>query len=553
MHGLETSPSHNEAQGYLASRIGVEGPHSDAIDALFGAMDRAGHAGANLAVVKDGNVIHRRGYGVATIEDDAPFTSATVLHLGSTSKHFCATAILMLEDRGRLALDDSIRDSVPELPVFCEAITLRHLLTMTSGLPDGLNFSFFAGLPEGAGLTRAAHLEMLARMTEPMFAPGAGMTYSNSNYLLLSLVVERLAGVSLAEFLRAEIFSPLGMNSTHLLSDMTAAIPNKATGYVPGNDGIARRASFPLEMCGDGGIQSTLDDMVKWFLHYRSGGSLVSRFRERLEAETILTDGSSIPYRLGMTVGDASGRMKIAHGGGMPGYLCDFAYFPDDDLGVTLLANWMDPAVFEATDAIANIVAPRKRVQMPEPDLPEGFFIDFAHGYAAELKREGARSWLHVMGEKLALRETGANSFEPVKASVFCPFRVVERPSLPGPWLEMRCGIVEPCLFEPVVQESVPLSDATQFIGHYRNDLLGETHAVYLEAGKVCVSLENALRKLLWKELRPRGRDVFSAMIPGEPSDTDMTVLFRRNEAGQVTHLEYNTSRTRNVAFERQT
>ena len=552
MNARNTSPAIVEAEGFLASRRGVHGKYSDAIDALFASRDCPGHAGANIAVVKDGKVVHQRGYGVANIEDDVPFTSATISHLGSTSKHFCATAVLILEDRGKLCLADNIRKFVPELPFF-EDITLRHLLTMTSGLPDGLNFSFFAGLPEGAGLTRAGHLDILTRMTGPMFPAGAGMTYSNSNYLLLSLVVERLSGISLAEFLKAEIFAPLGMNSTVLLPDTTAAVPHKATGYVPGGNGIPSRASFLVELCGDGGIQSSLDDMVKWLLHYRSGGTLVRRFRERLVAETTLRDGSSIPYRLGMTASDVSGRMKIAHGGGMPGYLCDFAYFPDDDLGVILLANWMDAAVFEKTDAIADIVSGRKAAPDEEVRLPEGFYVNFSHGYAAELTHEGGRGWLHIMGEKLALRQTGPQSYEPTKASVFCPFRVVEAARSERPSLEIRCGIVEPLLFEPVDDDAAKLADAQEFAGHYRNALLGEIHIVFVRDGKLCVSLECALRKLLWEELKPRGRDVFSAIIPDEPGDADMTVIFRRDAAGRVGRLEYNTSRTRGVVFERLT
>ncbi len=548
---LGETPTAMDLTGYLGSRKGIGGEFSHAIDALFAAFDCAGHAGANVAVVKAGKVIHLRGYGVANIEDDAPFTAVTISHLGSTSKHFCATAILMLEDRGTLSLADGIRKFVPELPPFFESITLRHLHTMTSGLPDGLNFSFFAGLPEGAGMTRAAHLDILTRMTAPMFPPGAGMTYSNSNYLLLSLVVERLSGVSLAEFLKTEIFTPLGMNSTQLLSDTTAAVPHKATGYVPGSDGIARRAAFSVELCGDGGIQSSLDDMVKWFLHYRSGGKLVRNFRERLEAETKLTDGTPISYRLGMTVSENAGRRKISHGGGMPGYLCDFAYFPDDDLGVILLANWMDASVFEKTDAIADIVSGRSAAPAEEPKPPEGVYINFSQGYAAELKREGDRIWLHIMGEKLALRQTGAQNFEPVKASVFCPLRVVTHKESDRPALEIRCGTVEPLLFEPIADEAVQPGNAQEFVGHYRNALLGETHIVSVRDGKLCVSLECALRKLLWEELRPHGRDVFSAIIPGEPSDTDMTMIFRRNVAGRVSRLEYNTSRTRGVAFER--
>ena len=126
-------------RAYLRSRDGIVGEFSDRIDVLFDEWDRDGSPGAILAVCRDGKVIHQRGYGVANIEDDVPFTADTVLRLGSTTKHLCATCILLLENRGKLSLDDDIRQHVPEVPDFGPVITLRHLLTMTSGLWDDLN------------------------------------------------------------------------------------------------------------------------------------------------------------------------------------------------------------------------------------------------------------------------------------------------------------------------------------------------------------------------------------------------------------------------------
>lgn len=540
----------DDRKGYRGSREGIAGEHSPAIDALFAAFDRPSTAGANVAVIKSGKTIHRRGYGVANIENDTPFAANTRSQIGSTTKHFCATAVLMLEDRGQLSLSDGVRKFVPEMPAFMDAITLRHLLSMTSGLPDGLNFPLFAGLPEGGNISRAAHLEILTRLTAPMFAPGAGMTYSNSNYLLLSRIIERLGSMPLGDFMQQNIFAPLGMNDTALLSDTTTALPNKATGYVPGPGGKPRRANFAVELCGDGGIVSTLDDMTKWLLHYRDA-TLVPRFRERLESETKLINGRSIAYRLGITSSLEHGRRKIAHGGGMPGYLCDFAYYPDDDLGVIQLINWMDPTLFEKTDAIAHVVCGTTAPSPQTSELPAGAYVSFTHGYAAALKQEDGRAVLYMMGERLPLQCTGPGTFEPTKDSVVCPLRVTDRSVEGGPLLQVQCGTVEPVLFEPTGEDAALLADRAEFEGRYRSALLHETHIITRENGEFCIRLDSALCALLWTGLKPRGRDVFSATFADEPGATDITLIFRRDANGQICAFEYNTFRTRGLVFER--
>jgi hypothetical protein len=340
------------------------------------------------------------------------------------------------------------------------------------------------------------------------------------------------------------------MHDTALLADTTTALPNKATGYIPGTGGKPRRATFAVELCGDGGIVSTLDDMTKWLLHYRDS-ALVPRFRARLESETRLSDGRSIAYRLGITASSGHGRRKIAHGGGMPGYLCDFAYYPDDDLGVILLVNWMDPAVFEKTDAIAHIVCGRLAPSPQTNELPSGPYASFTHGYAAELKQEDGRAVLYMMGEKLPLQRTGPGAFEPTKDSVVCPLRVTDRVGDGRPVLELQCGTVEPVFFEPTGEDPAALSDATEFTGRYQSPLLLETHVVTLENNELRIRLESALRTLLWTGLKPRGRDVFSATFEDEPGATDITLIFRRDANGRIRAFEYNTFRTRGLVFER--
>src|SRR5262245_15850390 len=203
--------------GYLQSRAGVASEYSRAIDALYAEYDRAGSPGLNIAVLKSGQVIHQRGYGVANVEDDVPFAADTVLRLGSTTKHLCATCILILESRGLLTLQDDVHKHIPELSDFGVTLRLSHLLTMTSGLRDGLNMLLFAGLGAANDVSRAQITQLACRDTTLMFEPGDDCVYSNTNYALLSTVIERVSGISLAEFMARELFAPLGMVDTKLV------------------------------------------------------------------------------------------------------------------------------------------------------------------------------------------------------------------------------------------------------------------------------------------------------------------------------------------------
>jgi CubicO group peptidase (beta-lactamase class C family) len=241
--------------GYRKSREGVRGAASDEIDALFAGLDGESHPGLNLAVIKNGETIHQHGYGVADIEHDIPFTADTVLRLGSTSKHICAATILLLQNDNLLSVEDDVRKHVPEMPDLGVKLTLDHLMRMSSGLPDWLNLPIFSGLREGGQPQRADILKWLPRLDRLMFNPGTSTSYSNTNYALLSLVIERLTGESIAEVIRRRVFEPLGMTHTRIVPWIGEVVPQMARGYMPGADGKPVLGFMLAEISGDGANQ----------------------------------------------------------------------------------------------------------------------------------------------------------------------------------------------------------------------------------------------------------------------------------------------------------
>jgi CubicO group peptidase (beta-lactamase class C family) len=548
------------SQGYLKSREGIAGELSARIDTLFAPWDCDHSPGAVVAVYHGGAVIHQRGYGVANIEDDVPFTADTVLRLGSTTKHLCATCILVLENQGKLSLGDDIRQFVPEMPDYGVVITLRHLLTMTSGLWDGINILLFAGLDVIAPIKRDQFLHLYPGQKKLMFNPGDDCTYSNTNYSLLGLVIERISGMSIAEFMQAELFQVLGMDRTSLTPYMQKTVANMAKGYVPNGDGAFEAGYMMIEMDGAGGVDSTITDMLKWFANYRDDQHFGPDYRQRMEAQSRLNDGRLLDYRLGINVMDYRGMEVVRHAGGMPGYLCDFVFFPQADLGIVLFTNLLDPAMLQLPDRIADIVLEN------EFDLPlETTFLDTARedvaalagvyasegeGLVLELADQDGKLVCYLLGDINPLHECeGWLQSRKNLVSV----RMLDPLTGQGDGLELRLGCQAPYQMAVVADpRAIPISppgDFESFTGHYYHEGFEEVHKVSLRENKLRVDIPSPMRDLVWGELTPVTGDLFVALIEGEPSCTDVTAKFLRDGNGRVTAISYSLNRCRDVVF----
>jgi CubicO group peptidase (beta-lactamase class C family) len=545
-------------EGYLESRKGTAGPWSPQIDRLFEKWDRDRSPGAVLAVTRGGELLHQRGYGVANIEDDTPFSGDTVLRLGSTTKHLCATCILVLENRGLLNLDDDVRRWVPELPGFGECITLRHLLTMTSGLSDGINMLLFGGLDSTHALDRGQALRLYCSSTGLMFRPGDDWTYSNTNYSLLSFVIERISGLSLAEFMQRELFEPLNMSRSQLTPWMGECVEGKARGYELTPEGGFQTGFMRMELDGNGGVDSTANDMLTWLANYRDDRHFGPDYRARMEAENRLNNGRLLDYRLGIEVKDYRGFQVVRHAGGMPGYLCDFVYFPERDLGLVLLANVLEPDILQLSDRVADIVLetefPQGRSSMvidaqaeDAADLP-GVYAEFEEGMVVEIAERDGSLVCYWFGDLNPLFEKDG-WLQSRKTTL--ALRAVEnglafRSGCEAPRLLRR--VAEPGAFRESDESSASLAE---YEGHYLQPELAETHIVRRDGNGLSVTLPSPIRRLVWKDLVRIEGDLFVAPVDGEPSCTNVIVRFLRDASNEISGLSCSINRCRNVVFQR--
>ena len=316
------------------------------VDRIFAAYDRTDSPGCAVGVYRDGHVVLARGYGMANLELNVALTPQSVLDIGSTSKQFTATSVVLLAQQGKLSLDDDIRKYIPELPNYGTTITIRHILTHTSGIRDYLTLWGLAEVDDADLTTDDDALQLIVRQRELNFMPGEQWLYSNSGFFLASVIVKRVSGKSLAQFAEEQIFRPLGMTHTRYNDDHMAVIPNRATGYTsrPGwrpNSAVGgfATAMSNFEQTGDGAVQTSIEDLIKWdenFYHPKVGGDALLK---ALQTVAVLNDGKKQTYALGLTVDGYRGLRTVSHGGSWAGYRAELMRFPDQHFSVATLCN----------------------------------------------------------------------------------------------------------------------------------------------------------------------------------------------------------------------
>ncbi len=276
-------------------------------------------------------MLFSKGYGFANLEWRVPNDSATKFRLASITKQFTAAAILLLEERGKLTLDDTVKRLLPDAPAAWDRITLRHLLTHTSGIPELLDTPEFADLRSLATTPG----ELVARFRgQPLdFEPGSQFRYSNSGYILLSYLIEKITGETYENFIRENLFTPLGMNDSGYDSS-SAVIPHRAAGYVYEASGYENAAFVDMSISqGAGGLYSTTGDLLKW-TQALFGGRLL-----KPESLAKMTTPFLDNYALGLVIETVGSRKVVRHDGGIAGFDTDLAYYPEDQLTIAVLSN----------------------------------------------------------------------------------------------------------------------------------------------------------------------------------------------------------------------
>jgi CubicO group peptidase (beta-lactamase class C family) len=331
-------------------------PEAKQVDAIFADLSKPGSPGCALAVARNAKIVYEKGYGLANIEEDVAITPRSVFDIGSTSKQFTASSILLLEKQGKLSVNDDVRKYIPELPDYGHKITILHLLNHTSGLRDYLALFELAGVNIDSVTTDEDALAIIARQKSLNFDPGTQWLYSNSGFFLLSIIVKRVSGKSLPEFAAENIFSPLEMKATAYRDDHTRIVPNRALAYDPKEKGggFSLDISY-FEQTGDGAVHTSVEDLLKWDENFYSAKVGGPAFLAELQEPGKLNDGKSLDYAKGLSVHNYRGLPVVEHGGSWGGYRAQLLRFPEQHFSVVCLCNLANTNPENRAEKVADI------------------------------------------------------------------------------------------------------------------------------------------------------------------------------------------------------
>ena len=514
------------------------------IDKLFAAYQGLS-PGCAVGVSQGGKVLLSKAYGIADLEHSVPLTTKSLFYMASVSKQFAAMSVLMLADEGKIRIEDSIRKTIPELPEYAADITLYHLLTHTSGVRDYLTLGSVAGRP--GIFTDDSTLRLLSRQKALNFPPGSEFLYSNSGYVLLSLVVKRTTQKNLDAFAREKIFAPLEMTSTRFQHDYSALIPGKVNGYER-RAGAWYVSNSLLSVVGDGGLYSSVEDMLRWADNFDSG-KVGAKQLVTMSTAGKLSNGKEIPYGMGLVPSTYRGLSILEHTGALAGYRTSFLRFPSERLSVVCLCNSgaanagqlarrvAEEFLASKITTTATVTAPAARPAVAiTPSLEDvrskvGIFRSDAIGYVEFTEVNGKLSG-NGIPELFAMephRYVSADGGELLFDS-----------QNPARTLELRLPGQSPIHFERVTVTELSETEMRAYTGDFDSDELNSSARVYIDSDRLSLQIgEGPVIRLV-----PAGTDRMRAANGAE-------FVFQRDSSGKVAVFLLSAGRIRNISFQR--
>lgn len=515
------------------------------IDALFSGWTGPDTPGLVVAARRGGAVVHQGAHGMADLAHGIPLGPRSLIRIGSQTKQFTVLLALLLEREGRLDLDDPVHKYAPWLAPTPAPVTLRHLASNTSGLRDFLEMMTWSGLALPCPSSRATAKAIIARHAEVNFPPGEQMIYCNTGFFLLSEIVEEVSGRGYNELLRARITGPLGMDDTLLQPRDAQVLPHAAVHHSRGPDGAWERAHWGIVLGGEGGMSSTLEDMLRWQAHLAHPTPELAPLLARMERATRFVNGSLSMYGFGFTVTTYRGLHNVGHGGGVAGGRSESVRFPAQDAGVVILGNRDDIAPFSLARRMADIFLADALAPVPDAAglralaAAAGMYRQEDGDDVFEIVDEGGVPTLTSQGGGGATIEQLADgAFAPERATVHLSFGLPQGGVIPARW----CGA--PRRYRPVRPGA---GRGAALAGAYANPVLGIDAVVAADGGSLVLRSEyGALRLALsWIE-----RDLLMAMPAEAPlrgAGKPWAAVVRVTEDGLV----ITTDRTKGLCLAR--
>jgi CubicO group peptidase (beta-lactamase class C family) len=519
------------------------------IDAIFQPWNNTSGPGAAVSVIQDGRLLLEKGFGLADLEYDVPITPGTIFHVASVSKQFTAMAVVLLEQDGKLSIDDDVRKYLPELPDYGHPIKIRNLLQHTSGVRDQWQTLALAGWSLEDVITQDQILRMLFRQKGLNFPPGTQHLYSNGGYTLAAEIVSRVSGKPFPAFCSDRIFKPLGMTHTHFHQDLHQIVKNRAYSY---SGAVNAYEASPLNYANVGATSlfTTATDLTRWLDNFREpvvgGKAAIARMTE----QAVLSNGKTIDYALGLSIEKYRGLRTISHSGGDAGFRSYVCWYPDQRFGVAVLSNLasFDPGA--TAEKVAAVYLNSKMIPDPPPAKRTFINVDpsvlktFVGTYplpqiGQTLTVVAERGKLFAAGQiqpPLEMKPLSASSFyvEPLAAAI---------DFMPAPNGGMKVKITQPGAINQgtrVNEPPKPITDLAVYTGTYWSEELETQYTFSIKGGKlIAIHAHHGVIALT-----PKAMDSFSA-----DRWFMADVNFLRDGSGRVTAVQLGGGRVRGIRF----
>lgn len=495
--------------------------------------------GCAVAVSLNGDVVFEKAFGLADLEHNVPNTAQTIFESGSVAKQFTAASLVLLQQDGKLSIDDPVRKYIPELPDYGAPLTIRHLLNHTSGLRDWGTVMALTGAGRGDRvINQDLAFDVITHQRGLDFTPGSEYSYSNSGYNLAAIIVERVSKQKFPDFVEERLFKPLGMKNSSWRDDYQRIVPGRAQAYARSNNGPWRLNMPFMNVYGNGGMLTTVGDWMKWNAMLDSQ-SLGAPLVNALETRGVLNDGRKIAYALGLVVDTYKGLKDVSHGGSTAGYQTFLARYPDNKVSVGVMCNGTSPGAGEIaadiTDQIFGLTPPARPepVKISEDELKKFVGIwrgEKTHAPARFVIENGVSRW---SGARLVPMgggqfTTGGNRLKftldkdgkPVSAETVDSDGEVRR-------------------FVPETEWTPTAADLASFKGDWFSDEAGATFTVGVDADKAYLKQRPATSL----QMQPLYKDHFN--VQGN------IIWFTRDKSGKVTGMHVGASRMRDMPFVR--
>lgn len=528
------------------------------IDSLFIEWNKPNHPGGSIGVMKNGKIVFSQSYGLASLEYLVPNSTETIFNIGSVSKQFTAMGIVLLHIQGKLSIDDDIRKHLPELPDFGEKITIRHMLHHTSGLRSLHAMLALAGWRGDDYRTNEDLYRFMNMQRDLNFKPGSEFLYCNSGYILMVKIIENITGKNFPDWMKQNIFEPLGMNHTYVENDYNRVVRNNATSYYQQSNGIFLKEVEYWSFVGSGNIHSTTNDLLKWQNNYINPQANWEEPFKLMTTLDKLNDGSENDYAFGIRIRKLFGYDIIKHSGTIGGFNTYAGTCPEEKLSIVILTNFSSSSPDSKANQIYEILLPKldgvnsvtvkktdavKTISLSNDELKkyEANYWNDKNNYARKIYlRNDTLRYFRSANSETPIVPIGTDEFQMLTATADVKVEFVIDKKQKNMIVTVNNG--KPSTYENYEAKTITSKDLLSYTGKFYSPELEATYKIYLKNDTL---FSHHARHGDFK-IKVLKQDVLEGQWPF------YIIKYKRNKKGDVLGIYVSNGRVRNLWFEKQ-